>query len=223
MWSVEWIWNRSREHDHKREIPELAGQNWDAHRPRRWSAMGRPRNGYPPLIARLAYAYVRTLLVLEALLFAASLVLHLSVFISGMNQAYAEFGLPLFRLTVILGVPVIAFVRDGAWKNQIKSCPKWMWKGALIVGVYAFLIAGAQMVFSGGASFSQDALAVSGFPLGFDAISVCILHSVLWSNYLGQSEVVRRAMHSVALVALGLIVFLAYRAGYLHHPRTTKQ
>ena len=174
-------------------------------------------------MARLAYAYVRTLLVLEALLFAASLLLHLSVFIRGPNQAYAEFGLPLFRATVIVGVPVIAFVRDRAWKNQIKSCPKWMWKGALIVGVYALLIAGAQMIFSGGASFSEDALAVSGFPLGLDAISVCILHSVLWSNYLGQSEVVRRAMHSVALVALGLIVFLAYRAGYFHHPRTTEQ
>ena len=174
-------------------------------------------------MVRLAYAYVRTLLVLETLLFAASVLLHLSVFITGPNQSYTKFGLPLFRATVIVGVPVIAFVRDGLWKNQIKSCPRWMWRGALIVAVYALLITVAQMIFSGGASFSEDALAVTGFPLGFDVISLCILHSVLWSDYLEKSEIVRRAMHSVALVALGLIVFLAYRAGYLHHPRTTEQ
>jgi len=173
-------------------------------------------------MTRLAYAYVRTLLVLEALLFAVSLLLHLSVFITGPNEAYARFGLPLFRVTVIIGVPVIAFAKDGAWKNQIKSCPKWMWKAALTLGVYAVLIAGVQTIFSEGTFFEQ-ALTVSGFPLGFDAISLCVLHSVLWSDYLERAEVVRRAMHSVAFVTLGVIVFLAYRAGYLHHPRPTEQ
>jgi hypothetical protein len=170
------------------------------------------------MIARLTYIYVRSLLVLEVLLFAASLLLHLSVFILGTNEAYAKYGLPLFRGTVIVGVPVIAFAKDGMWKNQIKSCPKWMWKGALILGVYALLIACVQTIFSQGTSFSEQALTVSGFPLGFDAISLCILHSVLWSDYLEKSEVVRRATHSVAFVTLGVIVFLAYRAGYLHHP-----
>lgn len=170
----------------------------------------------------MACAYVRALLVLETLLFAASLLLHLSVFITGPNQAYAKFGLSLFRATVIVGVPVIAFVRDGLWKNQIKSCPKWMWKGALAVGVYALLIACLQIFFSEG-TFSEQALTVSGFPLAFDAISLCILHSVLWSDYLDKAEVVRRAMHSVAFVTLGVIVFLAYRAGYLHLPRTNEQ
>ncbi len=184
--------------------------------------MGRPRYGDSALIARLAYVYVRSLLLFEVLLFSASLLLHLSVFITGPNESYAKFGLPLFRATVIVGVPVIAFAKDGAWKNQIKSCPKWMWKGALGLGVYAVLIAGAQTIFSEGTFFEQ-ALTVSGFPLGFDAISLCVLHSVLWSDYLEKSEVVRRAMHSVAFVTLGVIVFLAYRAGYLHHPRPTEQ
>jgi hypothetical protein len=103
----------------------------------------------------MAYAYVRTLLVLETLLFAASLLLHLSVFITGPNENYARYGLPFFRATVIVGIPVIAFVRDGLWKNQIKSCPKWMWRGTLILGVYALLIAGAQTIFSEGTFFDQ--------------------------------------------------------------------
>ncbi len=171
------------------------------------------------MIARLAYAYVRTLLVLETLLFAATLLLHLSVLIMGPNEAYAKFGIPLFRASVIVGIPVTAFVVDGMWMNQIKSCPRWMWKGALTVGVYAILITCVQIFFSEGAFFER-ALIVSGFPLGFDAISLCVLHSVLWTDYLEKSEVVRRAGHSVAFVALGVIVFLAYRAGYLHRPRT---
>jgi len=174
------------------------------------------------MIARLAYAYVRTLLVLETLLFTASLLLHLSVLILGPNQAYAKLGIPLFRATVIVGIPVIAFAGGGMWMNQIKSCPKWMWKGALTLGVYALLFACVQIFFSEGTLFEQ-APTVSGFPLGVDAISLCVLHSVLWTDYLEKSEVVRRAMHSVAFVALGVIVFLAYRAGYLHHPRPTEQ
>jgi hypothetical protein len=172
------------------------------------------------MIARLAFVYVRFLLVLEILLFAASLLLHLSVFITGPNEAYAKYGLPLFRGTVIVGVPVAAFIRDGLrWMNQIKTCPKWMWKGALTFGVYALLIACVESIFSQGTSLSEQPMTVSGFPLGFDAISLCILRSVLWSGYLEKSEVVRRALHSVAFVSLGVIVFLAYRAGYLHHPR----
>jgi hypothetical protein len=185
--------------------------------------MGGPRLGDPTLIARLAYAYVRTLLVLEILLFAASLLLHLSVFIAGPTEAYAEFGSPLFRATVIVGVPVIAFVKGGMWVTQIKSCPKWMWKGALTLGVYALLLACMQMTLSQGGSLSEQPLVVSGFPLGIDAISLSILHSVLWSDYLEKSEVIRRAMHSVAFVIVGVVVFLAYRAGYLHHPRATER
>ena len=165
---------------------------------------------------------MRGLFVLETLLFAASLLLHLSVFITGPNESYARYGLPLFRATVIVGIPATAFVKDGLWKDQIKSCPKWLWKGALTLGVYALLIACAQTIFSEGTLFEQT-LTVSGVPLGFDAISLCVLYSVLWSDYLEKSEVVRRAMHSVALVTLGLIVFLAYRAGYFQHPRTTEQ
>lgn len=172
------------------------------------------------MIARLAYAYASTLLVLETLLFAATLLLHLSVLMMGPNQAYAKFGIPLFRATVIVGIPVFAFVRDGMWMNQIKSCPRWMWKGALTLAVYALVITCVQILFSEG-PFFERALAVSGFPLGFDAIFLCVLYSVLWSNYLEKSEAVRRAMHSAAFVALGVIVFLAYRAGYLHRPRPT--
>jgi hypothetical protein len=70
-----------------------------------------------------------------------------------------------------------------------------------------------------GPSLFDRNLIVSGFPLAFDAISLCILSSVLWSGYLERAEVTRRAMYSAAIVSLGVAVFLAYRAGYLRHPK----
>jgi hypothetical protein len=166
---------------------------------------------------RLAYAYVRLLLVLELLLFTGSLLLHLSVCI-GAKRPYAEYGVILFRGMVIVGVPITAFIKDGlGWMGQIKSCPQWMWKAALILGAYGLFILCLQVIVPEGASISDQTLAVSGFPLGFDAIYLCILYSVLSTDYLAKSEVSRRALHSVILITLSVIVFLAYRAGYLRH------
>ena len=126
----------------------------------------------------------------------------------------------LFRATVIVGAPAAAFARDGMWKEQIKGCPWWMWKAALTLGVYAIFIACAQAIFPQGASLSEQALTVSGVPLAFDAISFCILYSVLTSDYLDEAEIISRALLSFALVAFGVLTYIAYRAGYLH-PRTS--
>jgi hypothetical protein len=182
--------------------------------------MGGSQYGHPAVIARLTYAYVGALFVLATLLFAASLLLHLSVFVTGTNEFYTRFGLLLFRATVIVGIAVMAFAKDERWKDQIKSCPQWMWKGALSLGAYTLLITCALTFVSRG-TFSDQALILSAIPLAFYAIFVCLLHSVLWTDYLQQSEVVSRAVHSVVFVTLGMIIFLAYRAGYLHHPETS--
>ena len=122
----------------------------------------------------------------------------------------------LFRGEVIVGILVIAFVKDGLrWMDQIKSCPKWMWRAALILGVYG--------LFSSLLPYDPSISApwtMSGLPLGFDAISFCILYSVLGPGYLEKSEVVRRALHSIIMGTLIVIVCLAYRAGYLRQPKS---
>lgn len=74
-----------------------------------------------------------------------------------------------------------------------------------VLGVYSLLTA----------FFPDRVLTVSGFPLGFEAIWICILYSVLSKGYLERTVLVRRALHSVAMVDLGAVVFLAFRAGYL--------
>jgi hypothetical protein len=176
--------------------------------------------GFPAVIARLAYVYVWVLFVLEILLFAASLLLHLSVLIMGSNKVYAEYGAMFFRGSVIIGIPTTAFVKDSLrWKDQIQSCPKWIWKGCLALGMYALLLVCLLMIFPAGRPLSDLRLMISVSPVAMDAISLSILWSVLRSGYLERSEVIRRAMHSVGIVTLGVVVFLAYRAGYFHHPK----
>jgi len=167
------------------------------------------------MIFRLARGYISLLLALELLLLTASFVLHVGVFFMGRTTAYDEYGLILFRAAVIVGIPTFAFVKDSLrWVNQIKSCPKWMWTGSLLLGLYSLL----TVFFPQGPSFADRILTISGFPLGFEAISVCILYSVLSRHYLERAEVTRRALHSVIIGCLVAAMFLAFRAGYLRRP-----
>jgi hypothetical protein len=167
---------------------------------------------------RFAYAYVSLLLAVESLLFISSLLLHLSVLL-GARGLFAESGVFLFRITFIAGISVIAFIKDPpGWTDQLKTCPHWMWKGALTLGLYSLVVLCLQAFFPEGVTFSEQALAVSGFPLGFDAIAFCIIYSVLWSGHLTQSDVAKGAARSLLMNFLGLVAFISYRAGYLHHP-----
>jgi hypothetical protein len=170
-----------------------------------------------PMALRLAYGYVRLLLALELLLFTGSFLFHVSAFLLGRTVAYDEYGLALFRAAVFVGIPVAAFVKDGLlWVDQIKVCPKWMWKGSLMVGVYGLLT-----IFFPQADLSlpDRILTVTGFPLGFEAISICILYSVLRRDYLEKEELARRVLYSILSAATIVTAALLYRAGYLHNPR----
>jgi hypothetical protein len=172
------------------------------------------------MIVRSAYSYVRLLFALESLLITASLVLNVNVFFMGATPANFKYALVLFRGAVIVGIPVVAFIKDSVrWVDQIKSCPRWMWKGALILGIYGLLTFLVLVFFRQGSSSEIDpTFMISGFSLGFDAISICILYSVVWKGYLEKAEVVRRTFHLLVIVGVGAIGFLVYRTGYLHHP-----
>ncbi len=104
---------------------------------------------------RFAYAYVWLLLVLDSLLFIASCLLHLSV-LFGTRSLFAEFGPALFRGTVIVGVPVVAFIKDNfRWRDQVKTCPGWMWNTTFALGVYSLAILCLQVFFPEGPSISD--------------------------------------------------------------------
>jgi len=155
-----------------------------------------------------AGAYIRLLFAIELLLLAASVLLHGTVFFLGATEPYVQYSHVLVRAGVLIGILVFAFVKDGLrWIDQIKSCPKWMWRGSLIAGVYALLTF----------FFAHPTLTLSGFSIAFDAISICILYSVLSKDYLENAEMVRRSLHSILMAAVIVTVVVLYRAGYLHH------
>ena len=170
--------------------------------------------------ARLAHVYLRFLLALLSLLSAASLLLHLTALFGakGPSAAYAS---TLFRATIVVGISVVPFIKDSfGWMHQVKSCPAWMWRAAVSFGVYALFVVCLRVVFPDGPSMADETWVITGFPLGFDAINLCILYSVVKAGYLSQSEVLSRARNSALAVAVCIMVTLAYRAGYLPHPQS---
>jgi hypothetical protein len=62
--------------------------------------------------------------------------------------------------------------------------------------------------------------AISAAPLGFDAISICILYPVRWTGFLDRSEITNKVLHSVMFLPVIVVMFLAYRTGYLPHHRS---
>jgi hypothetical protein len=170
--------------------------------------------------ALLAHVYLRFLLALLSLLSAASLLLHLTA-LFGAKWPSAAYGLPLFRATIVVGISVAPFIKDSfGWMDQIKSCPAWMWKAAVSLGVYALFVVCLRVVFPDGPSMADQTWVITGFPLGFDAINLCILYSVVRAGYLRESEIVSRARNSALVVAACIMVTPAYRAGYLPHPQS---
>lgn len=162
------------------------------------------------MTGRLAYAYVEFLFALEVMLFVSSALLHVSV-IFGARRLCSEYGGMLLGGAVFVGTVVQAFTRRGRWMEQIKSCPEWMWKGALVLGVYGLCLGPLVNVFR--------PWTLSGSPIGADAVCICILYPVRSTDYLDRSEVVRKAVLSVIFVILSTLLFLAYRAGFLPSPR----
>src|SRR5277367_6065487 len=50
-------------------------------------------------------------------------------------------------------------------------------------------------------------------------IALGIIYSALYAAYLDRPELIRRTGGSLGVVAFIAITFLAYRAGYLRHPK----
>ena len=167
------------------------------------------------LLLSVARGYVVVLIALQLLLLLSSLQLHITVLI-GAPTPFEAHGLTVFRAAVVVTIPVFAFIRD-YWTDQIKNCPRWMWKTALALGIYGLL---SMVLLLWHRTDWAAAVVLSGFPLGFEAISFCVLYPVIWQRYLSESEVERRALHSIGMIALMAFGFFAYQAGYLRHPTT---
>ncbi len=170
------------------------------------------------MVINLSRAYVRLLFGVELVLFSASLLVHVGTYIEG-SSVSPVVAAALFRSAVLTGILVAAFLENGRkWVTQIKSCPGWMWRLALSLGVYSLLVVLFEVLYPKGASLADQRLTISAVPIGLDAISICILYSVLWSRSVSELSIVKGARNSAIGLVLGIAVFCAYQAGYLHHP-----
>jgi hypothetical protein len=168
------------------------------------------------MAARIAYGYAYMLLAAGALCFVLSLILHSAV-LMGLKAPFATYDVALCGAVVIVGILSSAFLKDGfMWMQQIKSCPKWMWRTALVLGFYTLLFGPFYAAASRSGPFWKH-LAVSGVPIGFEAILFCILYSAIRSKYLNEAELAKGAGRSLLMTGFGLAMFLAHRAGYLPH------
>ena len=144
---------------------------------------------------------------------ATSLLLHVRAWTGATNSLLADYGVLLFRYGILLWMGVLPFVRNSVkWLDQIKECPTWMWRSALALGLYSILF-----LFRTGSS-GQDTLRMLGFPLAFDAISLCVLYAVLRSPRKTESDIVRQSVGSLIMMAVCVSGYMAYKAGYFHHP-----
>jgi hypothetical protein len=99
-------------------------------------------------------------------------------------------------------------MKDGLrWKDQVKSCPEWMWKAALGLWAYGFVVFILKVVFPAAPSPIGDPMVVSSFPLGFDAITICILYAAFGRRWLNEAELKRAAAISVVIIGVELAIF----------------
>ncbi len=94
-----------------------------------------------------------------------------------------------------------------------------MWRAALAVWVYGLAVMLLQAIFPENAvSLPDQPLVLSGFPLGFEAIPLCVMYAVLYSDYVEVPQQIKRTRSSSAMAILIVIALLAYNTGYLRHP-----
>jgi hypothetical protein len=180
--------------------------------------MLKPEERLEPMttMAKLARIYVVLLFVLEGLLFAASLTLHVSL-LMGIQRLYMN-----IPESLLVGGLLVAFVtaflaKDrNVWKNEFKSCPVWMQVLTVVFVLYGFIGAFLRTVVLPDAAGSE-LLTVSGLSMSIDAMSLCILYAVLWTDSEQGTELLKRSRNSFIAAILSSAYLLADHAGFFPH------
>jgi hypothetical protein len=173
------------------------------------------------MLVRIAAGYARLLFAITALLFGLTLAYHIGILVRA-EIPYAEVGRPLIFLNFLACPAMVAMSKErNIWKNEFKSCPAWMRKAVAgfciygIVGMVASLVANDAV--------PSYAMPASAFFIGFDAIGVCVLYSVVWADPLESTELKKRARNSVIFTTLWVLLFTYFRHDDPKHPQTRSQ
>jgi hypothetical protein len=169
------------------------------------------------MIAKCARAYVVALLVVELLLVASSLLPQIG-FLAGAQEPRAEYGHALLLGSMVMSLLVFCFAKDKhIFTNELKSCPKWLRSIVIAFCAFGFVVLVARTAFSVNPEQLTGTLAASGFTLGYDAMCVSVLYSVLRSGAISEAEFIKRSRISSIAAIVAIAVFVANRAGWMGH------
>jgi hypothetical protein len=166
--------------------------------------------------AGLARAYILLLFSLVCLILGMTLVVNVSVIVGmlGQNERLSEV-LLIASIGAIFAACSMAKERN-IWRNEFRSCPRWLQGAVIAVAVYGYIVALAQVFFlEGGNAVLENTVSASAFTLGFDGIAFCVLYSVLFSGTLNDAELIRRARNSVIMMLVVSIFVIVSRNGHL--------
>jgi hypothetical protein len=163
----------------------------------------------------LARTYIVVLFLIEVLLLAASLLLHVSVWM-GLGRLYTEFGEVLLVGSLFAALVSCFLAKErNVWKNEFKRCPLWARGLAVSVGIYGLALALWRTVLFPDAGGSEDLITLSAIPLSVNAMCLCIPYAVAWTKSVGTADLIRRSIASFAAAIVGVVIIAAYHAGYL--------
>jgi hypothetical protein len=170
------------------------------------------------MLVRVAAGYARLLFAVTALLFGSTLAYHISI-LAGADVPYPGVGRPLILLNFLAGPAMVAMSKErNIWKNEFKSCPAWMQKAVVGFCIYGIVGIVAGLLTSG--AVPNEAMPASAFFIGFDAIGVCVLYSVLWANPVENAELKKRVRNSAILTILWVVLSVYFHHDGPNHPRT---
>jgi len=156
------------------------------------------------MIARAGRIYIQGLIATEVLLLWATIAIHLGVLCGGI-ALYDKYHEILGAAVIVVSGSSFAFKRKGVGlMTQIRTCPQWMWKSALVIASYGILTSVTLVIFPPNNVFASSFVG-SGFPLGFEAIPLCILYSALRHSRNDGSELIRSTVVSLLFIGCGII------------------
>jgi len=116
-------------------------------------------------------------------------------------------------------IPVAFLAKEkNVWQNEFRSCPGWLKAAILTLILYGLVLTAIQIAFSHGATTSGWE-EPSGFAalLAFQAISLVIPYSLLWSGRVNEMDLINRVRNSFVALLICVAFFAGWHFGLFSH------
>lgn len=168
------------------------------------------------MLIRAAYVYVGCLFALGIVLSSISLVIETSTFSTLENVVFLSGKFP-FLVTLAVAAPTLALAKEkNIWRNEFRSCPKWMQIAAVLLSIAGFL-GGALTIFANGDSPRSQLLFGAGFAVFAEPLALCVLYSLLWASPVSDSELLKRIVPSLIVLFVCVVFIVSSTTGAFHY------